>query len=64
MKVNLKYAFQDGQALHLILDLMSGGELQFHLNRLGSLPENWCKFYCAGLILAIGHLHHRRIVYR
>lgn len=31
--IGLKYAFQDDAALYLVIDLMTGGELQFHLNR-------------------------------
>lgn len=60
----MKYAFQDDQALHLMLDLMSGGELQFHLNRMGMIPEKLVQFYAAGLVLALGYLHQKNIVYR
>jgi serine/threonine protein kinase len=60
----MKYAFQDEQSLHLLLDLMSGGELQFHLNRFGVLPEKLVQFYTAGIVLAISYLHQKDIVYR
>jgi serine/threonine protein kinase len=34
--VNLRYAFQDDENLFMVLDLMLGGDLRFHLERVGS----------------------------
>ncbi len=62
--VNLKYAFQDDHALHFLLELVPGGELQFHLNRLGKFTEQQVQFYGAGLALALEYLHSKDIVYR
>lgn len=30
--VNMKYAFQDRETLYLVLDLMEGGDLRYHLS--------------------------------
>ncbi len=49
----LKYAFQDESTLYLTMDLMTGGELQYHLNKFSLFPEKWARFYIAGIILAI-----------
>jgi serine/threonine protein kinase len=62
--VELKYAFQDELSLYFILTLATGGELQFHLRKMESLPEEWVAFYIAELVLAIEYLHTRGIVYR
>jgi serine/threonine protein kinase len=62
--VSLKYAFQDEHTLYLVQDLLTGGELQFHLNREGRFPEHIVQFFAAGLVLALGHLHARNLVYR
>ncbi|CEP18525.1 hypothetical protein [Parasitella parasitica] len=62
--VNLRYAFQDDENLFMVLDLMLGGDLRFHLDRLGSLPENYVQFYAAELALSLNFLHTRNIIHR
>ncbi|CAO3685122.1 unnamed protein product [Rhizopus stolonifer] len=62
--VNLRYAFQDDEHLFMVLDLMLGGDLRFHLERLGRLPENYAQFYAAELSLALNYLHSENIVHR
>lgn len=48
----------------MVLDLMLGGDLRFHLDRLGSLKEEVVKFYVAEMALALDALHSRGIVHR
>jgi len=43
---------------------MLGGDLRFHLERLGSLPEETVRFYVAELSSAIAFLHEKRIIHR
>merc|ERR1712110_994083 len=43
----LKYAFMDDQTLYLILDLMIGGDLKFHLNNDKTFSEERSRFYAA-----------------
>jgi serum/glucocorticoid-regulated kinase 2 len=62
MKVH--YAFQTEDKLYLVLDYCPGGELFFHLSRFRRFPERVARFYAAELLLAIGHLHKRGIIYR
>ena len=62
--INLKYSFQDDQALYLITDLLTGGDLQYHLNRFGVFPESWVLFYTAEVLLGLEYLHSKNIVYR
>ena len=62
--VDLKYAFQDSNSLYLVMTLVTGGELQFLLKRLGRFPEDWIRFYAAELVLALEYLHERGIAYR
>jgi beta-adrenergic-receptor kinase len=63
--VTLKYAFQTQHDLFLILDLMTGGDLAFHLNRArGNLPVDRAKFYAAQVLLGVSHLHEAGFVYR
>ncbi|KAJ3861521.1 kinase-like domain-containing protein [Lentinula novae-zelandiae] len=62
--VNLRYAFQDDENCFFVLDLMLGGDLRFHLERLGSLQEDVVKFYVAQLSSAVEFLHEIGIMHR
>jgi len=62
--VNMRYAFQDDENCFFVLDLMLGGDLRFHLERLGSLPEETVRFYVAQLASALAYLHDNRIMHR
>ncbi|GBE86516.1 Serine/threonine-protein kinase gad8 [Sparassis crispa] len=62
--VNLRYAFQDDENCFFVLDLMLGGDLRFHLERMGSLPEEVVRFYVAELSSALAYLHDHRIIHR
>lgn len=62
--MKLHYAFQTEDKLYLVLDYCPGGELFFHLSRFRRFPERVARFYSAELLLAIGHLHKRSIIYR
>ncbi|KAL1921294.1 uncharacterized protein VTP21DRAFT_11010 [Calcarisporiella thermophila] len=62
--VNLHYAFQDDENLFMVLDLMLGGDLRFHLNRQGSLREEVVRFYAAEISLSLDYLHSKQIVHR
>lgn len=62
--MKLHYAFQSDEKLYLVLDYCPGGELFFHLSRFRRFPERVARFYAAELLLAIGHLHKRGIIYR
>ncbi|CAH1970710.1 unnamed protein product [Acanthoscelides obtectus] len=62
--VDLKYAFQTGGKLYLILEYLSGGELFMHLEREGIFLEDTACFYLSEIILALEHLHGQGIIYR
>ncbi|KAK6638257.1 Ribosomal protein S6 kinase beta-1 [Polyplax serrata] len=62
--VDLKYAFQTGGKLYLILEYLSGGELFMHLEREGIFLEESACFYLSEIILALEHLHNQGIIYR
>ncbi|KAF9349756.1 hypothetical protein BGX26_011988 [Mortierella sp. AD094] len=61
---NLRYAFQDDENLFMVLDLMLGGDLRFHLERAGPMREDVVRFYIAEVALALDALHARRIIHR
>ncbi|KAF8313647.1 kinase-like protein [Clavulina sp. PMI_390] len=62
--VNMRYAFQDDENCFFVLDLMLGGDLRFHLDRLGSLPEPAVKVITAEIASALAFLHDKRIIHR
>eukprot|EP00904_Undaria_pinnatifida_P005396 jgi/Undpi1/1987/HiC_scaffold_12.g05374.m1 len=62
--VSLKYAFESKNDLFLILDLMTGGDLGFHLQQLGIFTPTMAQYYTARTVLGIRHLHQKGIVYR
>ncbi|KAJ3728576.1 kinase-like domain-containing protein [Lentinula raphanica] len=62
--VNLRYAFQDDENCFFVLDLMLGGDLRFHLERKGPLPENVVAFWLAQLASAVAYLHKQHIIHR
>ncbi|KII85767.1 hypothetical protein PLICRDRAFT_44166 [Plicaturopsis crispa FD-325 SS-3] len=62
--VNLRYAFQDDENCFFVIDLMLGGDLRFHLERLGSLPEETVRFYVAEISSGLAFLHENRIMHR
>ncbi|ODN03413.1 Ribosomal protein S6 kinase beta-1 [Orchesella cincta] len=62
--VDLKYAFQTGGKLYLIMEYLSGGELFMHLEREGIFLEDTACFYLSEIVLALEHLHKQGIIYR
>ncbi|CCW61710.1 unnamed protein product [Phytomonas sp. EM1] len=62
--VKLRYAFQTDNYLYIVMDLLGGGELFYHLCNCGTFDEEHAKFYAAEIGLAIGYLHSNNIIYR
>lgn len=65
--VNLAYAFETKDSLCLVLTIMTGGDLKFHIYNMGGDPgfsESRAKFYAAEILLGLDHLHSNGIVYR
>ncbi|CAJ0565989.1 unnamed protein product, partial [Mesorhabditis spiculigera] len=64
--VSLAYAYETKDALCLVLTLMNGGDLKFHLYNLmpGGFEERRVQFYAAEITLGLQHLHKERILYR
>ena len=56
--VNLKYSFHSKDDVYLILDLMTGGDLAFHLQIKGRFPKKECLYYAARMMLGVQDLHN------
>jgi serine/threonine kinase 32 len=61
---NLRYSFQDDENMFMVLDLMLGGDLRFHLDRMGAFKENHIALITAECSLALNYLHERNIIHR
>ena len=62
--IGLQFAFQTADQLYLVLPLMSGGELFFHLRRERTFPEARVLLYASEILLALQALHRHDVVYR
>ncbi|CAI8027219.1 RAC-gamma serine/threonine-protein kinase [Geodia barretti] len=61
---SLKYSFQTPDWLCLVTEYVRGGDLEFHLSRVGVFPEYLTRFYGAEIILGIQCLHSIGVVHR
>ncbi|KAL7848259.1 hypothetical protein AOLI_G00229770 [Acnodon oligacanthus] len=64
--VSLAYAYETKDALCLVLTLMNGGDLTFHIYNMGSsgFSKERVQFYAAEILCGLDHLHKHSIVYR
>ena len=61
---NLRYAFQDDENLFMVIDLMLGGDLRFHLQERKRFSENAVRFYVAEIACALDYLHKNKVIHR
>ncbi|KAM9367089.1 rhodopsin kinase GRK1 [Symphorus nematophorus] len=66
--VSLAYAFQTKTELCLVMTIMNGGDLRYHIynvdeNNPGFEEARAC-YYAAQIIQGLEHLHQKRIIYR
>nr|XP_042696299.1 U6 snRNA-associated Sm-like protein LSm1 isoform X5 [Chrysemys picta bellii] len=64
--VSLAYAYETKDALCLVLTIMNGGDLKFHIYNMGNpgFEDERVIFYAAELCCGLQHLHQEGIVYR
>ncbi|CAD8143545.1 unnamed protein product [Paramecium octaurelia] len=62
--VNMHTAFQDRESLYLVMDLMTGGDLRFHICKNRKFNEEQTKFFIICLLLALEYLHHNTVIHR
>ncbi|XP_048474406.1 G protein-coupled receptor kinase 5-like isoform X1 [Rhincodon typus] len=64
--VSLAYAFETKQTLCLVLTMMNGGDLKFHIYKMGNpgFEKSRVAFYAAEICCGLQHLHGEGIVYR
>uniref|UniRef100_A0A667X397 G protein-coupled receptor kinase n=1 Tax=Myripristis murdjan TaxID=586833 RepID=A0A667X397_9TELE len=64
--VNLAYAYETKHSLCIVLTMMDGGDLKYHIHKLGppGLDSDRVRFYAAEVFCGLNHLHQQAIVYR
>lgn len=60
---NLRYSFQDIEYMYIVLDLMNGGDLRFHISRK-TFTEEAVQFWIAELGCALRYIHKQGIIHR
>lgn len=60
---NLRYSFQDIEYMYLVVDLMTGGDLRFHISRK-TFTEEAVRFWIAELGCALKYIHEQGIIHR
>jgi serine/threonine protein kinase len=62
--VNMVYAFQDRERLYLVMDLLAGGDLRFHMGVRHRFRESEAKFFIGCLLIGLEFLHLKSIIHR
>uniref|UniRef100_A0A8C8RT93 Serine/threonine kinase 32A n=1 Tax=Pelusios castaneus TaxID=367368 RepID=A0A8C8RT93_9SAUR len=62
--VNLWYSFQDEEDMFMVVDLLLGGDLRYHLQQNVRFQEGTVKLFLCELALALDYLQRRHIIHR
>ncbi|XP_061472920.1 serine/threonine-protein kinase 32A [Rhineura floridana] len=62
--VNLWYSFQDEEDMFMVVDLLLGGDLRYHLQQNVRFQEGTVKLFICELALALDYLQSRNIIHR
>ncbi|KAK1166629.1 serine/threonine-protein kinase 32C-like [Acipenser oxyrinchus oxyrinchus] len=62
--VNLWYSFQDEEDMFIVVDLLLGGDLRYHLQQNIQFTEEAVKLYICEMTLALDYLQNQRIIHR
>lgn len=62
--VNLWYSFQDEEDMFMVVDLLLGGDLRYHLQQNVHFQEDTVKLFICELAMALDYLQSQRIIHR
>ncbi|XP_056292086.1 serine/threonine-protein kinase 32C-like isoform X2 [Pseudoliparis swirei] len=62
--VNLWYSFQDEEDMFMVVDLLLGGDLRYHLQQNVQFSEDAVKLYLCEMTLALDYLQNQHIIHR
>ena len=62
--VNMHYAFQDNDNLYLVMDILNGGDLRYHISRYRKFSEEQTRFFIANIIYGLQYIHSNNVIHR
>ncbi len=62
--INMHFCFQDSDHLYIAMDLLTGGDLRYHICKIRKFNEEQTKFFIACIILSLEYLHKNEIIHR
>ena len=62
--VNIYFAFQDFSKLYLVMDLLTGGDLRYHIAHKKRFTEQETRFFISNIILSLEYIHKQNIIHR
>ena len=66
--VNMICSFQDNDNLYLVMDLLLGGDMRFHINRKAiynrKKDENQLKFVAGCVLIGLKYIHENNIIHK
>ena len=62
--VNINYAFQDRETIFLVSDLLTGGDLRYHIGKKRRFSEPETKFMIACMVLGLEYMHNQGVIHR
>ena len=62
--VNMICSFQDYDNLYLVMDLLTGGDLRYHICHKKQFNEEQSRFFSSCILLALEYIHMNNIIHR
>ena len=62
--INMHYSFQDIDNLYLVMDLLTGGDLRYHICKKRYFTEDQTKFFISCILLGLEYCHYYKIIHR
>ena len=62
--VNMYFTFQDLSNLYLVMDLLTGGDLRYHIGKRKIFTEIETKFFISNILLSLEYIHSKNIIHR
>ena len=62
--VNMVYSFQDHEYLYLVMDLLPGGNLRYHITLKNIFNEKQIKFLIGCIMIGLKYIHGQNILHR